>query len=86
MLLLLARGSRRHPKGHVNTKLVFMDDNAPRFKDSIWTPSPEPMSFADAFPVLVTTTGSLAALNRDIEKHGGEAVPTARFRPNVVER
>ena len=64
--------------------LVFMDDRAFRLKESVWTPSPEPVSFADAFPVLVTTTGSLAALNRDIEAHGGAPVPMARFRPNVV--
>ncbi|PQA87030.1 MOSC domain-containing protein [Marinicaulis flavus] len=64
--------------------LVFMDDEARRMKDSMWTPSPEPVSFADAFPVLVTSTGSLAALNRDIEAHGGAAVPMARFRPNIV--
>lgn len=64
--------------------LVFMDDRAERLKASIWTPSPVQVSFADAFPVLVTTTGSLAALNRDIEKHGGAPVPMARFRPNVV--
>jgi uncharacterized protein YcbX len=64
--------------------LVFMDDKAERLKASIWTPAPVPVSFADAFPVLVTTTGSLAALNRDIEKHGGAPVPMARFRPNIV--
>jgi uncharacterized protein YcbX len=64
--------------------LVFMDDKAQRLKTSVWTPTPVPVSFADAFPVLVTTTGSLAELNRDIEKHDGAAVPMARFRPNVV--
>ncbi|MEZ5892938.1 MAG: MOSC domain-containing protein [Parvularculaceae bacterium] len=68
----------------VETHLVFMDGDAVRLKDSVWTPSPESVSFADAFPVLVTTTGSLAALNRDIEAHGGAPVPMARFRPNVV--
>ena len=64
--------------------LAYMDGRAVRLKTSAWTPSPVPVSFADAFPVLVTSTGSLAALNRDIEAHGGEAVPMARFRPNVV--
>ncbi len=64
--------------------LVFMDDKAERLKASIWTPAPVPVSFTDAFPILVTTTGSLAALNRDIEKHGGAPVPMARFRPNIV--
>ncbi|MFT5501845.1 MAG: hypothetical protein ACI88G_001984 [Woeseiaceae bacterium] len=64
--------------------LVFMDEKALRLKTSVWTPTPVPVSFADAFPILVTSTGSLAELNRDIEKHGGAAVPMARFRPNVV--
>lgn len=64
--------------------LVFMDERAERRKASVWTSAPVAVSFADAFPVLVATTGSLAALNRDIEKHGGDAVPMARFRPNVV--
>lgn len=64
--------------------LVYMDAKALREKDSIWTPTPEPVSFADAFPVLVTTTGSLAALNDDIAAHGGAPVPMARFRPNIV--
>lgn len=64
--------------------LVFMDEAALRRKSSVWTPAPVAVSFADAFPVLVATTASLAALNRDIEKHGGDAVPMARFRPNIV--
>ncbi|GJL92973.1 MOSC domain-containing protein [Hyphococcus sp.] len=64
--------------------LVYMDDKALRLKTSNWTPAPVPVSFADAFPVLVTTAGSLVALNRDIEKHGGKAIPMARFRPNIV--
>ncbi len=64
--------------------LVHMDEKALRRKTSVWTPAPVPVSFADAFPVLVTTTGSLAALNADIEKHGGRPVPMARFRPNLV--
>lgn len=67
-----------------NADLVFMDDRALRLKDSVWTPSPVAVSFADAFPILVATTGSLAALNDDIVRNGGEAVPMTRFRPNVV--
>lgn len=64
--------------------IVYMDERALRLKMSVWTPAPVPVSFADAFPILVATTGSLAALNRDIENHGGAAVPMARFRPNIV--
>lgn len=65
-------------------KLVAIDGQAGREKISVWTDDPVPMSFADAFPILVATTGSLAALNRDIKTHGGEPVPMARFRPNIV--
>lgn len=64
--------------------LVYMDERALREKKSVWTADAVAVSFADAFPVLVTTTGSLKALNADIDKHGGDAVPMARFRPNVV--
>jgi hypothetical protein len=67
-----------------NVDIVFMDEQALRMKESIWTPAPVPVSFADAFPVLVATTGSLAALNADIVEHGGDPVPMARFRPNIV--
>ena len=64
--------------------LAYMDPDADRMKDSIWTEQPVPVSFADAFPILVTTTGSLTGLNEDIEKHGGAPVPMSRFRPNLV--
>lgn len=67
-----------------NADLVFMDDRASRQKASVWTPAPVPVSFADAFPILAATTGSLAALNENIAAHGGEPVPMARFRPNIV--
>jgi len=42
------------------------------------------VSFADAAPLLVTNTGSLADLNDRILEAGGEAVPMDRFRPNIV--
>lgn len=67
-----------------DARLVFMDDRSRRLMDSIWTERPEPVSFADGFPVLVTTTASLAALNGEIEANGGAAVRMAQFRPNVV--
>lgn len=66
------------------THLVYMDEKALRLKESVWTAAPVPVSFADAYPILVTTTGSLAELNREIEAHGGDAAPMARFRPNLV--
>ncbi|MFG2824157.1 MOSC domain-containing protein [Kitasatospora sp. NPDC048365] len=42
-------------------------------------------SMADGYPVLLTTTASLAALNRHIAVDTGDpAVPMDRFRPNLV--
>jgi len=64
-------------------RLVFMDSRAERLKEGIWAP-PLPMSFADAYPVLVATTGSLAAVNEEIERRGGEPITMRRFRPNMV--
>jgi uncharacterized protein len=64
--------------------LVHMDARAERLKRGIWTAEPLPVTFADAYPVLIATTGSLAALNAEIAQRGGEAVPMARFRPNIV--
>jgi uncharacterized protein YcbX len=64
-------------------RLVYMDGRAERLKEGIWAP-PLPMSFADAYPVLVATTGSLAAVNKEIERRGGAPVTMRRFRPNIV--
>jgi uncharacterized protein YcbX len=64
--------------------LVHMDERAERLKRGIWTAEPLPVTFADAYPVLIATTGSLAALNAEIVQRGGAAVPMARFRPNIV--
>ena len=64
--------------------LVHMDAQTERLKRGIWTVEPLPVTFADAYPVLIATTGSLAALNAEIVARGGAAVPMARFRPNIV--
>jgi uncharacterized protein YcbX len=64
-------------------RLVHMDGRAERLKEGIWAP-PLPLSFADAYPVLVATTGSLAAVNEEIERRGGAPIPMRRFRPNLV--
>jgi uncharacterized protein len=65
-------------------KLVYMDGAAERLKRSIWTAAALPVSFADAYPILIATTGSLSALNAEIERKGGAGVPIRRFRPNIV--
>ena len=40
--------------------------------------------FADGYPFLITTTGSLDTLNRALLDSGQSAVPMNRFRPNIV--
>ena len=46
--------------------------------------APDLLSFADGAPLLMTSTGSLSALNDRIRNSGGTPVPMDRFRPNLV--
>lgn len=64
-------------------RLAYMDDAAERIQTNIWVDA-VPLSFADAYPVLLATTASLAAVNAEIERAGGASVSMRRFRPNVV--
>lgn len=61
-------------------RLVYADAAFLRHADRSFAPSQTPLSFADGFPVLVTTDGALAALNDRLER----PVSMARFRPNFV--
>ncbi|GAA0796901.1 MOSC domain-containing protein [Spirilliplanes yamanashiensis] len=42
------------------------------------------VSFADGYPILVTTMASLDAVNGWLVEGGDEPVPMNRFRPNIV--
>jgi len=42
------------------------------------------VSFADAYPLLITSEASLADLNDRLQEAGAEPVPMNRFRPNIV--
>ncbi len=42
------------------------------------------MTFADGYQILVTTTGSLKALNANLASHAEGSVGMERFRPNIV--
>lgn len=68
--------------------LVHLDDPARRRPvDPDYARPGETVSFADGFPLLVTTEASLAALNALIAAgdHPGEGpLPMDRFRPNAV--
>jgi uncharacterized protein YcbX len=65
-------------------KLAFFDEKAERIASAEWAGPDTPVTFADGYQVLVTTTGSLAALNADMAKNGEGSVGMDRFRPNIV--
>jgi len=65
-------------------KLVHFDAQSRRTASEEWAGPDTPVAFGDGYQVLVTTTGSLAALNADMEAHGEVPVGMDRFRANVV--
>ncbi|MDH4413900.1 MAG: MOSC domain-containing protein [Rhizobium sp.] len=65
-------------------KLVFIDGDSRREASADWAGEGSPMGFADGYQILVTTTGSLRALNEDMARHGEGSVGMDRFRPNIV--
>ncbi|MCA1403323.1 MOSC domain-containing protein [Ensifer sp. IC3342] len=65
-------------------KLVHMDEEAERFVGAEWAGAAAPVGFADGFPILITTTGSLADLNRTLVEKGQEPVGMERFRTNIL--
>lgn len=67
-----------------SVKLVHMDGQAHRAEGEDWAGTPAPVGFADGFPILVTTTGSLADLNRTLVAKGQEPVGMDRFRTNIL--
>jgi len=64
-------------------RLYYMDDEGARTTSGRWG-AKRPVSFADAYPVLITTTASLDAHTDAIAEYGGAAVPMKLFRPNIV--
>ncbi|WP_369241004.1 MOSC domain-containing protein [Streptomyces sp. R21] len=71
-----------------DVRLIHMDDPATRRPvDPEFARPGETVSFADGYPLLVTTLASLDALNSLIAQgdHAGEGpLPMNRFRPNLV--
>ncbi|MGI2035665.1 MOSC domain-containing protein [Rhizobium panacihumi] len=67
-----------------DVRLVFFDDRASRTATAEWAGDNSPVTFADGYQVLVTTTGSLAALNANMADNGEQPVGMERFRPNIV--
>lgn len=68
-------------------RLVYLDDPTRRATSPAFTDPGDRVSFADGYPLLVTTTASLDALNGWIAQGRRPfegPVPMVRFRPNVV--
>ncbi|HEX2146128.1 MAG TPA: MOSC domain-containing protein [Pseudorhizobium sp.] len=65
-------------------RLVFFDGQSHREASAEWAGEGTPVTFADGYQMLVTTTASLAALNADMSAHGEGEVRMDRFRPNIV--
>ncbi|MEY9166699.1 uncharacterized protein YcbX [Sinorhizobium fredii] len=65
-------------------KLVHMDEEAERFVGAEWAGIAAPVGFADGFPVLITTTGSLVDLNRTLVEKDQVPVGMERFRTNIL--
>jgi uncharacterized protein len=62
-------------------RLVRIDPAVPRLANPQYAgQKPQPVSFADGYPVLMISRESLAELNRRLP----EPIPMTRFRPNVV--
>lgn len=72
----------------IDVRLVHMDDPATRRPvDPEYARPGETVSFADGFPLLLTTSASLDALNSLIAQGSQPAdgpLPMNRFRPNMV--
>jgi uncharacterized protein YcbX len=68
-------------------RLVYQDDPQRRSPNPRFTRDTDRVSLADAYPILVTTESSLAALNDLIAagpQHHEGPVPMTRFRPNLI--
>ncbi|OUR87933.1 hypothetical protein A9Q81_24810 [Gammaproteobacteria bacterium 42_54_T18] len=64
----------------VPCRLVFMEEAYYRNVDKEYAKNNETVSFADGFPLLLTTEPSLAAFNQHLES----PIEMLRFRPNMV--
>jgi uncharacterized protein len=66
-------------------RLVRFDPEHKRLSSLDWTDGVEATNqFADGYPLLVASEGSLAELNERLAAAGHDAVGMERFRPNIV--
>lgn len=69
-----------------DARLVYLDDPTRRAVNPKYGTSDDRVSFADGYPLLVTTRGSLDRLNDWLLEDGetAEPLPMNRFRPSIV--
>jgi hypothetical protein len=66
-------------------RLVRFDPEHRRLSERRWTGEYEAQTaFADGFSLLVTSTASLAEVNRRLQLQGASPIDMSRFRPNLV--
>jgi uncharacterized protein YcbX len=65
-------------------RLVYLDDPTRRAVDPQYGRDGDVVSFADGYPLLLTSTASLDELGRWLSEDGAQPVPMTRFRPNAV--
>ena len=65
-------------------RLVYLDDPTRRPVDPEYGRHGDVVSFADGYPLLLTSTASLDELGRWLTEDGEPPVPMTRFRPNAV--
>ncbi|KQO75436.1 MOSC domain-containing protein [Rhizobium sp. Leaf262] len=65
-------------------KLVMFDEKSHRIASPEWAGAETPVTFADGYQILLTTTASLAALNENMAANGEGRIGMERFRPNIV--
>jgi MOSC domain-containing protein len=65
-------------------RLVYLDDPTRRAVDPDYGRDGDTVSFADGYPLLLTSTASLGELGRWLSQDGNQPVPMTRFRPNAV--
>ena len=69
---------------HRDVRLVYLDDPTRREVDQDYGDPGDRVSFADGYPLLLTSAGSLEALGDWLAEDGHPPVPMNRFRPSVV--
>jgi uncharacterized protein YcbX len=67
-----------------DVRLVYLDDPTRREVDQGYGDPGDRVSFADGYPLLLTSAGSLEALGDWLAGDGHPSVPMNRFRPSVV--